>query len=228
MIRGLHHCSLKILVSLDDRHSFYSEELYSEVLRAMAATGRFAEMEELFQSMQIGDEDGIEPSVLSYDAILFAKIEEERWDDVHTLYDEMKTKGIRPSSYTVKGLIRASNQKDGRNSVAIALESLLLNNAQLDEGVFRLASKTLFKEVNENLDDFRKIVREIGEGNPDLRDTSLDLVRAIRFAEVESSRPKIVQNSKYGAKHSGEDAWRVAISKLLDFSKALFESKDET
>ena len=193
----------------------------------MAAAGRYAEMEELFKSMQVDDGDGIEPSVLSYDAILFAKIEEESWDDVYTLYDEMKTKGIQPSSYTVNGLIRANDQKDGRNSVAAVLESLLLSNAQFDESVFRLASETLFQEVNDNLDDFRKIVREIGEGNPDLRDASLDLVRAIRSAEVESSRPKIVQESKYGAKHSGEDAWRVAISKLFLFSQALFESKDE-
>lgn len=193
----------------------------------MAATSRYEEMEELFQSMQNGQEDGIEPGILSYDAMLFARIEEKSWDDVYAIYDEMKAKDIRPSSHTVKGLITAYDQKDGRNSVVSALESLLLGNAQFDESVFRLASEILFQEVNNNLDDFRKVVREIGEGNPDLRDASLDLVRSIRSAEVESGRPKIVHDSKHDAKHSGEDAWRVAITKLLVFSQALFESRDE-
>ena len=193
----------------------------------MASISRYVDMEELFQSMQNGQEDGIEPGILSYDAMLCARIDEKRWDDVYAIYGEMKAKDIRPSSDTVKGLITANDQKDGRDSAEAALECLLLGNAQFDESVFRLASEILFQEVNDNLDDFRKVVREIGEGNPDLRDASLDLVRSIRSAEVESGRPKIVHDSKHDAKHSGEDAWRVAISKLLVFSQVLFENKDE-
>ena len=193
----------------------------------MAATGRYTEMEELFQSMQLGTEDGIDPRISSYDAILSARIQEKSWDDVFSLYDEMKAKDIRPSSYTVKGLIIANEQKDGRKAVSSALESLLLSTAQFDESTFRISSEILFQDVDENLDDFRKTVREIGEANQDLRDASLDLVRSIRFAEIESGRPKIVHDLTNGTKHSGEDAWRSATSKLLIFSQALLGSKDD-
>ena len=196
----------------------YSEELYSEVLRTMAAAGKNQEMKELFESMQLGREDGIKPGVSSYDAILFARIEEKSWDGVFSLYEEMKAEGINPSSRTVKGLIAANDKKGGRESVRSAVKALLLCNAQFDESAFRLVSGILFKDVDENLDDFRKSIREIGERNQNLRVASLDLVRSIRFAEVESGRPKIVHEIKNETKHSGEHAWRLATSHLLEFA----------
>ena len=184
-------------------------------------------MEELFQSMKSGEENGIEPGISSYDAIISARVQERSWDDVFSLYDEMKTKEIEPSSSTVKGLIASNNQKDGRESVSTALESLLLSKAQFDESTFRLASEILFQGVDDNLDDFRKNVREIGEGNEDLRESSLDLVRSIRFAEIESDRPKVAHVSEQDAQHSGDEAWRLATSNLLVFSRAFLESKDD-
>lgn len=192
----------------------------------MAAVGRYIEMEELFQSMQSGNEDGIEPGISSFDAILSTRVKEKSWDGVFSLYDEMKAKEVKPSPYTVKGLIIANDQKGGRKLASSALESLLLSNAQFDESTFRLASKILFQDVDENLDDFRKKIREIGEDR-DLRDPSLDLVRSIRFAEIESGRPKSVHGSKNDLKHAGEDAWQSATSKLLFFSRALLERKDD-
>lgn len=189
----------------------------------MAAAGQHEEMEELFKSMEMGNEDGIKPGVLSYDAILLARIKEKSWDEVLSLYEEMKAKGIKPSSYTIKGYIVATNQKGGKESVLSALESLLQCNAQLDESVFRLASETLLKGVDENLDSFRKSIREIGERHENLRVASLDLVRSIRYAEIESSRAKVVHESMHeNTEHSGEDAWRVATTNLLVFAKAVF------
>ena len=206
----------------------HSEELYSELLRTMAAAGKNQEMEELFESMQLGREDGIKPGVSSYDAILFARIEEKSWDDVFSLYEEMKAEGINPSSRTVKGLIVANDQKGGRESVTSAVEALLLCNAQFDQSAFRLVSETLFKDVDENLDDFRKTIREIGELNQNLRDASLDLVRSIRFAEVESGRPKTAHELKDETKHSaGEHTWRLATSHLLAFVQAWSEEKED-
>lgn len=193
----------------------------------MAAAGKYEEMDELFQSMQMGKEDGIEPGVSSYDAVISARIQEQSWDDVFALYDEMKRREVKPSSHTINGLLTANNEKEGRDSVIFALDSLLLSNAQFDESTFRLASKILFQDVDNNLDDFRKTVREIGEGNQNLRDPSLDLVRSIRFAEVESSRPRKPANGPehQDAQHVGEEAWRQAISNLLVFSQALLEAK---
>ena len=130
-------------------------------------------------------------------------------------------------TFSINGLLIANNEKEGRDSVTSALDSLLLSNAQFDESTFRLASKILFQDVDNNLDDFRKTVREIGEGNQNLRGPSLDLVRSIRFAEVESSRPPKPTNGPehQDAQHVGEEAWRQALSNLLVFSQALLEAK---
>ena len=217
----------QFLQKMEENNMKPSEELYSDVLRTMAAAGNYEEMEELFQSMQTGIEDGIEPGISSYDAVISARIQEQNWDDVFALYDEMKEREVKPSSDTIKGILTANNEKEGRNSVASALESLLLSSAQFDESAFRLASNILFQDVDNNLDDFRKIVREIGEGNEELRDSSLDLVRSIRSAEVESSRPSKLPNGSenQGSKHAAEEAWRQAISNLLVFSQALLEAK---
>jgi pentatricopeptide repeat protein len=192
----------------------------------MAAAGRYQDMEELFQSMQAEEEDGIEAGISSYDSVLFARIEEKSWDGVFSLYDQMKANGIKPSARTVKGLIIANDQTGGSESVSLALQSLLSCKAQFDESAFRLASETLFEEVDENLDEFRKNIREIGEQNQHLRVASLDLVRSIRSAETVSSRPEHMRESKYETQHSGEDAWRLATSHLLVFVQAWLENSD--
>mmetsp|Transcript_17142 Transcript_17142/g.35213 ORF Transcript_17142/g.35213 Transcript_17142/m.35213 type:complete len:196 (+) Transcript_17142:92-679(+) len=190
----------------------------------MAMTDRYQEMEELFQSMQMTTEERIKPGILTYDAIMLARIRVESWDGVLALYEQIKAKGIIPSSTTVKGLIIANHHKGGRESVVSALESLFQCNAQFDESVFRLASKTLFKIVDENSEDFRKSIREMGEQNENLRATSLEFVRSFRFAEIESSRPKIVHKSKSDVKLSGEEAWKLATACLLNFVKASSEN----
>jgi pentatricopeptide repeat protein len=192
----------------------------------MAAAGRYQDMEELFQSMQAEEEDGIEAGISSYDSVLFARIEEKSWDGVFSLYDQMKANGIKPSARTVKGLIIANDQTGGSESVSLALQSLLSCKAQFDESAFRLASETLFEEVDEDLDEFRKNIREIGEQNKHLRVASLDLVRSIRSAETVSSRPEHMRESKYETQHSGEDAWRLATSHLLVFVQAWLENSD--
>ena len=183
----------------------------------MAVTGKFLEMEELFRSTLMTREEGIKPGVSSYDAILLARIRVGYWDGAIALYEEMKVEGMIPSARTIQGLLVANDQKGGRLSVLSALESLLLCNAQFDESAFRLASKTLFKDVDENLEDFRQNIRDIGEHDQNLREASLNLVRSIRVAEIESSRPKTVHKSQNEIKYTQEEAWRLATSHLLEF-----------
>ena len=191
----------------------------------MAAECKYQETEDLFQSIQRGIVDGMKPTITSYDAILFARVKGKAWDRAISLYKQMKKDGIIPTSRTIKWIIVANNEKGGRKSVISVLKSLLLCNAQFDEGAFRVASETLYKDVDENLDDFRKTVRQIGELEENLRIPSQDLVRAIRFAEIESKRRKTLQESNYERNHSSEDAWRIATSHLLVFVQAWSKKK---
>mmetsp|Transcript_21909 Transcript_21909/g.52129 ORF Transcript_21909/g.52129 Transcript_21909/m.52129 type:complete len:944 (-) Transcript_21909:389-3220(-) len=204
-----------------------SEELFSEVIYAMAAECKYQESEELFESMQKEIEDRMKPTITSYDAILHARVKGKDWDGVISLYDEMKNKGIDPTSRTIKGLIVANNEKGGRKSVLSVLKSLLLCNAQFDESAFRAASKTLYKDVDENLDDFCKTVQQIGELKENLRNPSRDLLRSIRSAESESNRQKNLQDSNYERKYPSEDAWRIATSHLLVFVQVWLKSEND-
>ena len=179
--------------------------------------GRYQEAEELFQSIQMGCLEEIKPTISSYDAIIFARAKGEFWDDIISLCEEMKDEGIVPNSRIIKALITASKQRGGRKSVLSALDSLLQCNAHFDESAFRAASETIYKDVDENLDDFRRTIREIGKVNKNLQSLSLDLVRSIRSAENESNRPRVVNELNDETKHSSENAWRLATSHLLSF-----------
>lgn len=205
----------------------YSEELYSAVLHTLAVKDRYVEMEELFQSMLMNEEKGIKPGVSSYDAILLARIRARSWDGAIALYDQMKADDIIPSSRTIQGLLVAHNQKGGRTSVLSALDSLLLCNAQFDESTFRFASKTLFKEVDNDLEDFRQTIRDDGERNPNLRVASLNLVRSIRVAEIESNRQQTMHKSQDEIDKKQDETWKLATSYLLEFLKASTEHEDD-
>jgi len=202
-----------------------SEELYSAVLHTMAVTDRFREMEDLFKSMQMTSEKGTKPGVLSYDAILLARIRAGSWDGAITLYEQMIVQGVIPSAHTIQGLLLATGQKGGRLSVISALESLLQCDAQFDETAFRLASKTFFKGEVGNLEELRKNIRDIGEQNLNLKAPSLNLARSIRSAQIESSRPK-TQKIEYEIKLKQKEAWQKATSHLLEFVKIWSENED--
>jgi len=182
----------------------------------MAAVGEYQDMEEFFQSMQSEVEIGIS----SYDAIIFGRIKQSSWDDIFSLYEEMKAKGINPSSQTIEGLIVANYHRSGREAVLSSLKSLILCDAQFSERTFRLASKYLYKDVDDKFDDFRNGIRKIGETHHDFRSASVNLLRSIRFAEIESGRPRIVHGSEHETKKSEEDAaWKTAVSDLLVFAE---------
>mmetsp|Transcript_23974 Transcript_23974/g.27436 ORF Transcript_23974/g.27436 Transcript_23974/m.27436 type:complete len:975 (+) Transcript_23974:160-3084(+) len=216
---------LRIMIDHDMKPG---EELYSAVLHTLAAMDRYQEMEELFQSMVRDGENGIKPGVSSFDAILLARIRAQSWDGTIALYDQMKIEGITPSSRTIQSLLVAYDQKGERISVLSALDSFLISNAQFDEGLFRFVSKTLFKEVDKNLDDFRQTIREIGERYPNLRDSSINLVRSIRDAEIESSRPKTRHKSQYEIEKNEKEFWQLATFHLVEFLKESKQHENDT
>lgn len=191
----------------------------------MAVTDRYQEMEELFESMKMTSTKGMGPGVSIYDAILLARIRTGSWDDAISLYEQMKSEGIVPSPRTIQGLLVATDQKGGQGAIISALESLLQCNGQFDETTFRLASKTLFKGRKENPDEFRKNIRDIGEKNEKLRVPSLNLVRSVRFAEIESSRPPSAHKPEHEMKKIREEAWRSATLHLLEFVKIWSENE---
>mmetsp|Transcript_21483 Transcript_21483/g.34575 ORF Transcript_21483/g.34575 Transcript_21483/m.34575 type:complete len:158 (+) Transcript_21483:795-1268(+) len=153
--------------------------------------------------------------------MLLGRIRSHSWDEAITLYEEMNKRAIIPSPQTIQGLILAYYHKGGQSAVKSIVNSLLQKDGlSFTERTFRLVSKILFKEVDTNLDDFRKKVRDIGEEDSTLRKVSLNLIRSVRVAEIESGRPKTIHKTEEEMKLIRDRAWVVATSRLLEFVEA--------
>jgi hypothetical protein len=133
----------------------------------------------------------------------------------------MKQKGIPPSAQTIHGLLIVNNQVGGQSAVFEVLNSLLsLGEVRLDEGTFRLTSKILFREVDDTLEEFRQQVRIIGERDTELRQLSLNLIRSVRVAEIESRRLLTPHQTEEDMAKVRDTAWSTAMSHLLDMAQA--------
>ena len=204
------------------------EELYSSVLHSLAGMGRYQEMEELFQSMLTNEANDIKLGALSFDAILLARKNLRSWDSIISIFDEMKQRGITPSSRTIECVLVAYDEKGGgESSVFLALDYFLQCNAQFDESAFLSASKILYKEVDSNLEGFRQSIRDIGEQNPNLRFASINLMRSLRDAEMESRKSRNNRKSQYENEIRQQKAWRIAVLYLMEFLKELKEHKHD-
>ena len=140
----------------------------------------------------------------------------------------MKQRGITPSSRTIECVLVAYDEKGGgESSVFLALDYFLQCNAQFDESAFLSASKILYKEVDSNLEGFRQSIRDIGEQNPNLRFASINLMRSLRDAEMESRKSRNNRKSQYENEIRQQKAWRIAVLYLMEFLKELKEHKHD-
>jgi pentatricopeptide repeat protein len=164
-------------------------------------------------------ENGIDvsPGPSSFGAMMLSAIRSHSWDKAITVYEEMKEKGIVVSPHVLQGLIMAHSRKSGRSGTMSVVESILqTDKTQITESTFRLISKVLFKEVQSNLDDFRRDLRGLGEKDHDLRDVTLNLIRSIRVAEIESNRSPTPQNTTKEIQQVQDKAWLSATKDLLE------------
>jgi pentatricopeptide repeat protein len=211
-------------------HTFFHhlrEQLFGAVIHSLAVAGHQEEAERIFQSMEQNDSGfEVQPGVSSHDAVLLGRIRSHSWDGAIDFYEKMKKKGVSPSPQTIQGLILAQYNRGGRLSVISFVESILCRDeAPIRENSFRLISKILYKEMGNNLDDFRQEIRKLGEGHQNLRDASLDLIRSLRVAMIESNRPRTIHKSPAQMIEIQDKSWAVATSDLLKFVRALEGSK---
>jgi hypothetical protein len=188
--------------------------MYGAVIQSLASTDCHEEAEALFKAMEFP------PGVKSFDAILLSRIRSRSWDQAIALCDQMVADKIPPSPQTIQGLLLAHHQIGGRSAVVQVLGSLISKeDARLDESSFRSASKILFRVVDDNLADFRQHVRDMGERDTRMREISINLVRSVRVAEIESNRLLSPHQTEEDMQIVRNSAWRTATSHLLDLHK---------
>jgi hypothetical protein len=211
---------------------FCREDLYAAVIHSLAMADRHDEAENLFLAMAVPP-----PGVKSFDAVLLSHIRSHSWEAAINLYGRMvgEEMDVTPGPQTIRGLLIAHHESGGRPAVLTMLDSLLSSSsssssghARMDEGAFRLASKILFQEVGDSLEDFRQHVREIGERDATLRQASLSLVRSVRVAEIESGRLPTPHQKEEDMARVRDAAWTTATLHLLDLARATSAKEDNT
>jgi pentatricopeptide repeat protein len=207
---------------------WYREELYGAVLHSLVTNDRKEDAEKLFQSME-KKENGIDvlPGPSCFGALILSSIRRRSWDEAISVYDRMREQGVVASPQAVQGLIMASSQKNGQSGVMSIVESFVqTGEVQITESTFRLITRTLYKEVQGPLHDFRRDIRNIGENDPSMRDVCLNLIRSIRVAEIESHRQPTPHKTVEEMKQVQDKAWLSATSHLIKFIRVINQMRE--
>ncbi|KAG7361438.1 PPR: pentatricopeptide repeat domain containing protein [Nitzschia inconspicua] len=198
------------------------EDLYAAVLHTLAVTGKQEEAETLFEAMQRGTNGvSVKPSLASYDAILLGRTKSSDWEGTIELHETMSKEGFPSSPQTVERLMEAHDAIGGTDAVFAVVERFLQDEAvQFDENPFRSLSKRLLPNIEiESFDNFRQRIRRAGEARAELRDVSLNLIRSLRVAEIESERPSSRHKTVDEIKAIQDMAWKKSVSDLLEFAR---------
>ena len=204
--------------------AFCSEDLYGAVLEALVSDDRQDEAEALVRSMEAG-EDGIHisPGTLSFDALVMGHIQKKNWQAVVDTYETVKERDIAMGPQMMEGLVVAHQHIGGKDGVVFVVEELLHNDrAKIQDALFRQIAQILFEDMDlDSFDTFRQQVRAEGEKDRRLRDSSLQVVRSLRVAEIEADRPSSRHKSEADLEAVRDQAWKDATKYLLDFFRAL-------
>lgn len=203
-------------------------DLFGAVLHSLAVNGRYDEAKELFQSMENLQEGFVGPVASCYNAMLVLYIQGRKWNEAIAVYDKMQARQVPPNPQTIQGLLLAHRQRSGKDGAVKFVQSVVEKQVPIDEATFKLASKMLVPELtNENMDEFRKGIRAIGEEKPILREASLNVIRTARIAEVEDQKKaskSLHDSSLFGGKE-GTLPWMAALAALVEFSQAQNKAK---
>jgi pentatricopeptide repeat protein len=198
----------------------YSEELYGAVMHSLSTAGRRAEAQELFHEIECGlHGDKVKVGTSCFNALLLSYIQSEEWDKGLGLHEKMKSSQVAVDSSTVQGLLLAAYRSGGQEAVVSMVEEFIDSNTQMGAPSFDLVMKLLApKEVTES-NDRRQTLRSIGERYPAVKASTLNLMRAIRIAEVEDSRKPNPNSDSSDIQLRRSQAWKDATSYLLDFAR---------
>ena len=191
--------------------------MFGAVLNGLGIDGRRDEAVELFTAFEANDSTGENiPGVTCHDALVMAHVRAKAWDDAIAVHESMKRKHISESRQTIHGLVLAHNHRGGKSSVMSLLETLQSENASIDETTFKMLIRIMVPELHGTTDEIRSKVRKVGELDPNLRDASLNLIRSVRRAEIEQSRPMLHDQPRDSDEHAME-AWRAVLPHFLEF-----------
>jgi pentatricopeptide repeat protein len=173
------------------------EECYGALFYAFAMSKQVDKARAMLEEMESGTSP-IPPGPTCYDGFILACARGRAWDDILAAYDKMQALRIPLSAASIHGVILAAAKVGHRSKVKQYVESFVLSRAPLHGDGAVLALRILLKGIvigNKDthdeltLDEIRERLRILGQTQPSLYEPCLNLIRTLRMAESEESRP---------------------------------------
>jgi pentatricopeptide repeat protein len=148
-----------------------------------------------------------------YNSLFLGYIQERQWENCLSLYEEMDASGVEPLSSSYSGLVLASFEIGGKPHLVTFLQHLVESKACVSSETAELALKLLLPQVKkeEGFNGIRARLRKMMDDRTEFKDALLDLISAIRVAELEGEE----NAQKQGDPSSHSDRWTVVLANLL-------------
>jgi hypothetical protein len=143
----------------------------------------------------------ISPGPTCYDGFILACARCRAWEDILAAYETMQLLHVPVSSACSHGVLLAAAKLGQQNEVKKYVKTFLTSKAQLRGDGAMLALRILLNGIitidrNDNdtnselsMDEIRERLRLLGQENHVLHDPCLQLIRSLRIAVSEESRP---------------------------------------
>jgi hypothetical protein len=177
----------------------------------------------LLHSMESG-KLGVRPGPMCYDGFILACVRSQAWGEAVLSYEKMEKTEIVPSPAACHGILLAASKKGGRSEAKAYLERFYASGAQLHGDGALLAVKTMLPttgDVTVTMSSIRDHLREVCENDESLQPASLNLVRSLRVAELESQRQHSPNLKIDVLQVRRKAAWQNVLHDLILYANAI-------
>lgn len=207
------------------------EETIGFVIASYAESGDQLERAiELFGSTKDGN-FGVPPGPACFGGLVLAHAQAGAWGDVVSTFSEMKSADIQPLPTSSDYLVKAAEDMGGREQVLEVVEELIMSGTSLTMEGYVRATKALIPDVFDEdseaatLSDLRNKLRDSitahqhqddQEEDHELKERKLNLVKALRQAEIEEMREASQHISELQVDERRKEAWKRVLTQLVD------------
>ena len=189
--------ALQTIESMDTDNLNPDEECYGALFYAFAMSKEVDKARAMLEEMESGT-SLVTPGPTCYDGFILACARGRAWNDILSAYDKMQLQHIPLSSASSHGVLLAAAKVGHRSKVKEYVQSFVTSRAQLHCDGAMLALRILLNGIvigrtdthdELTLDEIRERLRILGQTQPSLQEPCLNLIRSLRMAESEESRP---------------------------------------
>jgi hypothetical protein len=209
----------------NSRPCLFSEHSYAAVLHSLAVQGKKEEANSILNGMRTNEYgDGVKPGASCYSAVILSAMQSGDWSYVLDLRNDMRSDRVPSCKASFQGEVLAWSRLGNREKVMDTIEHSSKEGGLIfDEETFRLCTKLLLPENTLGIDvpDARQLLRQMGQEQPLLESTTLELGRSLRNAEREMSRALSKKNTEQTRAEKRNKSWAIVLHNLVGLVRVM-------